>query len=353
MSDSFESGPATAEVLAQIDADGPVGFDRYLDLVLYDPAAGFYGRGGGAGRRRGDFITSPEVGPLFGAVLARYLDAQWRRLGEPEVFDVVEAGAGRGTLARTIAHAEPACATAMRYRAVERSAALRAEHPDGVESLAEMPVGPVAGVVLANELLDNLALRVVQRQRGSWHELFVASAGDELTELWIETSVEDRAVLDDLWPDAPQGLWLPWQEPACEWLQQATGLVAAGAVVVFDYVASAQELLDRADSGWLRTYRGNQRGGHVLSAPGAQDITVDVCTDQMQQSVPGLLVHTQAEFLAKWGIEELVAEGRSVWEDRAHIGDLAALRARSRVTEADALLDPNGLGGFGVLEQVV
>ena len=71
-----------------------------MDLALYGEH-GFYASGGRAGRR-GDFITSPEVGPLFGAVLARAIDAWWNELGRPSDFAVVEAGAGPGTLARAI-----------------------------------------------------------------------------------------------------------------------------------------------------------------------------------------------------------------------------------------------------------
>ena len=92
-------------------AGGAIPFSEFQRLALYGPN-GFYTRpdGGRAGRRRGDFITSSEVGPLFGVVLARYLDDVWRTLGEPSPFVVVDAGAGPGTLARTIAAAAPACA---------------------------------------------------------------------------------------------------------------------------------------------------------------------------------------------------------------------------------------------------
>ena len=57
---------------------------------------------GGSAGRRGDFITSPEVGPLFGVVIARYLDAEWERIGRPDPFTVVDVGAGPGTLARSV-----------------------------------------------------------------------------------------------------------------------------------------------------------------------------------------------------------------------------------------------------------
>src|SRR5215213_9313391 len=114
-----------------------------MDLALYDPAHGFYATGGGAGRR-GDFLTSPEVGPLFGAVVARALDAWWDDLGRPDPFLVVEAGAGTGTLARDVLAAGPACGPALRYVLVERSESLR-ERQAGRLAL-ELPahaLGPV------------------------------------------------------------------------------------------------------------------------------------------------------------------------------------------------------------------
>ncbi|GIT75668.1 MAG: hypothetical protein Ct9H300mP31_01990 [Acidimicrobiaceae bacterium] len=82
----------------------------------------FYASGGAAGRR-GDFLTSPEVGPLFGAVVARWLDNRWEAMGRPTDFTVVEAAAGVGTLARSIRDAQPACLATGQYVMVERSAA--------------------------------------------------------------------------------------------------------------------------------------------------------------------------------------------------------------------------------------
>ena len=115
--------------IAQIVAErahrlGPLPFDEVMELALYHPEVGFYSAGGGAGRS-GDFLTSPEVGPLFGAVLGRALDHWWRELGEPDPFVVVEAGAGAGTLASHVLDADPVCTPALRYVLVERSDRLR------------------------------------------------------------------------------------------------------------------------------------------------------------------------------------------------------------------------------------
>ena len=99
-------------------------FDEFMELALYHPEFGFYARGRGAGRGA-DFLTSPSVGPLFGAVLARALDAWWDELENPDPYTVIEAGAADGRLARDILAAEPRCAPALRYLLVEQSPALR------------------------------------------------------------------------------------------------------------------------------------------------------------------------------------------------------------------------------------
>ena len=116
---------AADDIRAAIDAaGGAIRFDEFMRLALYGEH-GFYGGTGRAGRR-GDFITSPEVGPLFGAVVARFIDAEWERLGRPEPFTFVEAGAGPGTLARSVIAAPPSvratrCATS-RSRCRRRTA---------------------------------------------------------------------------------------------------------------------------------------------------------------------------------------------------------------------------------------
>jgi SAM-dependent MidA family methyltransferase len=82
---------------------------------------------------------------------------------------------------------------------------------------------------------------------------------------------------------------------------------------------------------------------------GEQDITVEVAIDQLPAPSS---VSTQADFLRRYGIDALVEEGKHMWEERASRPNLEAMKMRSRVSEAEALLDPNGLGGFSVLEWV-
>jgi SAM-dependent MidA family methyltransferase len=117
--------------------------------------------------------------------------------------------------------------------------------------------------------------------------------------------------------------------------------------VVFDYTSTTASMAARPWREWLRTYRDHQRGDHYLANLGAQDITCEVAIDQLPEPDA---VRTQAQWLALHGIHDLVAEGRAEWERRKAAPDLAAIKARSRVREAEALCDPTGLGAFSVLE---
>src|SRR5205814_1076466 len=113
-------------VAERIHREGPIPFDAFVDAALYGDG-GFFTRAKGAGRRGRDFVTSPEVGTLYGALVARALDGFWDELDRPDPYLVVDAGAGRGRLAADVLASAPRCSPALRYVLVERSEALRAE----------------------------------------------------------------------------------------------------------------------------------------------------------------------------------------------------------------------------------
>jgi SAM-dependent MidA family methyltransferase len=383
-----------------------------MDAALYDPAGGFFARAGGAGRVDGDFLTSVEVGSLFGALVGRAVDGWWDQLGRPDPFLVVDAGAGRGQLARDVLRAGPRCAPALRYVLVERSAGLRAAQaeylplepaelvlgpavppePDEepvavpgsgpmVTALEELPAGPALGVIVANELADNLPFRIVERTTGDgWNEIRVAEGpvpaspgrppayppgedpSDEpepagapvFAELALPADDGLAALADRLveGQEIPVGARLPVPTALVEWLRSAAATLRRGVIVVIDYAAPVEELAARGQAGWLRTYSAQRRGGSPLDAPGSQDITADVPLEGLRRAAAavGLSVlteTTQAEWLHRLGVDELVEEARAAWHGRTAT-DLAAIAARSRVHEADALLDPAGLGAHRV-----
>ncbi len=353
-----------------------------MNEALYG-ADGFYTNGGGAGRRR-DFITSPEVGPLFGAVLAHALDTWWEELGRPSPFLVAECGAGPGTLCRDILRAEPACAVELRYLLVDVAEPMRASHrghrlplvgpsellgqieieADGdhvvvagqgplVASLASLPDDEIH-IILANELLDNLPFDLAQRGTRGWAEIRVGLTADGVFQpIRVELDHRRDAVLSRLAPGASVGSTLPLPHAAVSWVGSAFASLMArgGRVVAIDYGANMAELAAR-DGGWLRTYRGHERGLDPFAGAGSCDITADIAVDFVDLEHVVSSVTTQRQFLEEHGIGELVAEARRTWHERSGIGDMAALAARSRVGEADALLDPAGLGAFVVMQWI-
>jgi SAM-dependent MidA family methyltransferase len=379
------SASAAGHLAERIHREGPIPFDAFVEGALYGPA-GFFTRARGAGRAGRDFVTSPEVGPLFGALMARALDRWWDGLGRPDPFFVVEAGAGRGRLAADVLASGPECVPALRYVLVERSAELRDaqrelltlepvadavgptvvvdDDTDAVPvtgagpivtSLGELPVVPLRGVVLANELLDNLPFRLVERAADGWLEVRVALDGSRFVELTVPAGPELSADADLVAPGgAPVGARLPVPTGARGWLHECARMLERGLIVVVDYAASAADLLTRGADGWLRTYRDHERGGSPLDDPGSQDLTADLPVEYLVHVAAraGFVLEvdtSQADWLRTLGVDDLAAAAREAWDARAHVGDLEAMRHRSRVGEAAALTDPAGLGAHRVM----
>jgi SAM-dependent MidA family methyltransferase len=222
-------------------------------------------------------------------------------------------------------------------------------------SLAELPRLAGPAVVLANELLDNLPFGLAESGPGGWQEVRVdlADTGTSaLVERLVPLDAERAELLDRLVPGpAAPGARVPLQDAARAWLREALTVAGPrGRVVAIDYAATTAELAVRPQHEWIRTYRAHAHGAGMLDDLGTQDVTCEVAVDQLATVRAPASDRSQAEWLRVWGIDELVAEGRRTWDERVHLGDLEAVKARSRTTEAAALLDPTGLGRFRVLE---
>ena len=220
-----------------------------------------------------------------------------------------------------------------------------------VESLADLPAEPVTGVVVAIELLDNLPCRLLERTADGWDEVYVSgdlSGAGAPAETLRPLPPGEQATAAALAPDAPVGGRIPLVPAAVEWVGRALHLLRQGCLVAIDYTDTSTSLAARTPQEWVRTYRAGVRGHEPLHRPGSADITVEVPLDQILAVHPTAGVCNQARFLRSLGIDDLVAEGRARWHERAAVGDLEALKARSRVHEAEALCDPAGLGAFTV-----
>jgi SAM-dependent MidA family methyltransferase len=362
-----DSDPRLVEqIAAEIRANGPMPFARFMEIALYDPEAGYYtsagsrGEGAGGPGRGADFLTAPESHPIFGWVMARHLESVWGALDRPARFVVREHGAGAGALAAGILdglrRANSELLEAIRYQALDaapaRLEALRARVDAlGISDRLERPDETLeAGAILGNELLDALPVhRVEGGLNGEVLERFVDVEGDgELREVVAEPSTLALAKRLDA-----EGIRLEPGQMAeiClvldDWIAGATKPLAHGELLLIDYGYPAAELYRPERGSTLRAYHRHRVHANPLVAIGRQDLTahVDLTAVERAAAAAGLepIGRTrQADFLAALDAGALLVALQS---DPAT--DLAAyLDARSSLVR---MLDPRVTGGFAVL----
>jgi SAM-dependent MidA family methyltransferase len=338
-------------IKGQIAAEGPVPFERFMELALYG-SDGYFTTGPLRSEKAGDFLTSPEISPMFGSTLAAFVEQEWKRIGDP--FHLVEVGAGSGTLLGPLLATFPTDAWAVEVSPAARKTlegTLARERI--VSNLAEIP-DPLRGVVLANEFMDNLPMAIAQLTEEGWRERWVGLEGDELAFVDHAVRPEVEAWLTEFGGPVEAGGWVEVQLAAAAWLREVLARLTAGSVVLIDYGEMAEGLAPRRRDGTLRTYRAHHLGPHPLDEPGATDITADVNFTPLvavaTNAGASVELHRQDDFLASLGLRHRLSELRHAELESARLGETAErLRTRSLVGEAQTLLHPRGLGDFRVL----
>ncbi len=335
-------------ILETIDAEGPIPFERFMEYALYDPE-GFFGGKKLRSEKAGDFLTSPEVSPLFGETLAVFVEQELDRIGEP--FQLVEVGAGSGSLLRPLLAKVDVDAWAVEVSPAAREKLTEVLPPDRVRS--ELPE-TIRGVVVANELVDNLPMAIAQKIDGRWRERWVGRDGEGLGFVDADPRPEVEAWLDAYAGDVDDDGWVEVQLQAQAWLRDVLNRLEAGSLLIIDYGDTAENLLPRRRDGTLRTYRAHHLGPHPLAEPGETDITADVNFTALVATAEAtgarVSLHRQDDFLASLGLRERLSELRHAELAAARSGDeMERLRLRSLKTEAETLLHPRGLGDFRVL----
>jgi SAM-dependent MidA family methyltransferase len=339
---------AREKIVRRIREWGPITVAEFMEIALYDPEFGYYAGAAQRSGRAGDFFTSVDVGPLFGALLAVQFEEMWRLLGEGP-FDLVEAAAGNGRLAKDVLDAAardfPAFYNAINVTLVERSEAARdaqretlGEHAARlVASTADLP-RRVSGVIVANELLDAFPVHVVVMTDEGTREIRVAEQDGALVEVAGDPSQAARAELSKSERSLPPGVRAEVCPAARQWIGRAAAALAHGFLLLIDYGHEARELQsDMHRDGTLVAYRAHTAGAvSWLEDPGSHDLTAHVNLTAVRHAANAAGLHTlgivdQTYFLLALGLTE-----------RLHTGeDRHALKAR---LAARTLIMPGGLG---------
>jgi SAM-dependent MidA family methyltransferase len=315
-----DAGSVTSALAALLKADlarsgGWMPFDRFMAFVLYAPGLGYYAHGsrkfGAMPSSGSDFVTAPELTPLFGRALARQVAQALEVTGTQEVW---EFGAGSGALAYDLLESLGDRVT--RYTIVDLSGSLRARQRerlaafgDRVQWVAEWP-DTLRGVVVGNEVLDAMPVKLLHRRAGAWHERGVAWDGtafvyqDRATGL--RPPVEVTGEHDYLTEIHPQ---------AQAFVRSLADRLQAGAAFFIDYGFPESEYWHaQRHMGTVMCHRAHLADTNPLADIGLKDITAHVdftgiAAAAQQAGLSVLGYTTQARFLFNCGLLDLAANG--------------------------------------------
>jgi SAM-dependent MidA family methyltransferase len=350
-----ENEALRAVIAAEIDAGGRIPFRRFMELALYHPVHGYYASERPVIGRRGDYLTSPEVSPLFGAMAGRQVAEVWELLGRPDPMTVVEAGPGNGTLAhdllRWAQRANPELRAALRYIMVEQQPAQRARQQrvlsaePGVCWRETLPEG-ITGCILANELLDALPVHVVTTAGGRLRELYVTVDGGAFAEAWDEACPGVARYFACLGVSPAEGSRAEANLEAPAWTAAAAQALHRGLLLCLDYGYPAATLYAPwRRQGTLLCFFRHTANDEALARVGRQDITahVDFTTIARSGSNAGLALAgftTQHAWLTALGIHEAL---------RLPAGEAPGEEHFARRRAVAELTEPAGLGRIRAL----
>ncbi|HRO61886.1 MAG TPA: SAM-dependent methyltransferase [Burkholderiaceae bacterium] len=323
----------SGRIAAAIEAAGGwIGFDDWMARALYEPGLGYYAGGSRKFGAAGDFVTAPELSPLFGRCVAAQL-AQW--FGQGAAATVYEFGAGTGALAATVLHSLSAQGFgALRYRIVELSGELRERQratiaervPEALARVEWLDALPerIEGVVLGNELLDAMPVRLFRIVEGQVYERGVAlgeEAGPAPSFVFADRPADPsftaavRSALDAAgWAGQggwPEGYCSELGEQAAAWVESVGRRLVRGALLLIDYGFPCAEFYHpQRDQGTLICHYRHRAHHDPLWLPGGQDISAHVDFSAVDEAarragLEPLGYCSQAGFLIGCGLLEL------------------------------------------------
>lgn len=287
------SGKLRALIDEQIAQAGGIPFSKFMELAMYAPGLGYYSAGASKFGAEGDFVTAPELGPIFAACVAEGVAPVLQQIGPQALF--FEIGGGTGAFAKVaLMRLLELDAIPDKYLILEPSASLRARQrallfealPPFLFELIEWVDGPLPydwqGVLFANEVID--ALPVSRFEIGDEAEVLeeyvVNGDGALATEFRGADEFLGRAVShlqSELHQRMPQGYRSEVLPQLPYWIQAISGGMKRGAMLFIDYGYSRNEYYqpDRTD-GTVRAFYRHRSHNDVLALPGLQDVTASV-----------------------------------------------------------------------------
>lgn len=361
----LDENPALRRIISdRIRQRVKIPFAEFMELCLYHPIHGYYQTEGEKIGKGGDYYTSPSVHPVFGRLLAKQLGEMADLLGG-DTFWVLEAGAGRGVLARDIldacARRFPALFERLRYGILERSSRFVDEqrrrltsYRDKVDwfDLKALREGNLQGCILANEFFDALPVHRIIVKDGEAREVYVTERGGFFCETLSDLSSQHiRRYLTDMAVELKEGQEAEVGLEAIRWYGEAAPALARGFFVSIDYGFLAHDLYaSYRRSGTFLCYYRHTYSDNPYEHVGFQDMTAHVNFSALIDQGESVGFHQtgfvpQYQFLLSLGfLDEIERE-----QKKNHTQDGSLLE---RLTMKHLILPDGGMGDtFKVLIQ--
>ncbi len=377
----IESNNANPALLRQIvdhilqQPQRRISFAEYMEWALYHPQQGYYTSRIPVGER-GDYVTSSSFGSDFGELLAEQFVQLWGALGKPRPFTLVEQGAGQGLLAADILLAlkrnHPSFFAAIAYRVIERSPRLAADQQRRLAAAlaavdesswsglqwcrwSDIPENSIVGCVFSNELVDAFPVHRVRVVAGELQEVYVtlADSAEQFTETTGDLSTpalqQYFEQLSISFEDYPDGYTTEVNLAALDWLHAVSTRLKTGYLLTIDYGHTAARYYQPTRPGTLQCYYRHAHHADPYRNVGHQDITAHVDFTTLQQAGERCGLSTvgftqQGLFLMALGLGDRLNE-------LSQNGDRSINDIIQRRDALHALINPMGLGNFGVLIQ--
>jgi SAM-dependent MidA family methyltransferase len=343
-------------------------FADYMELVLYHSQHGYYASSAERISTGGDFLTSAHLADDFGEMLAIQLHQMWEILGSPQIFSIVEMGAGQGLLAAQILdysrQVNPAFFSSIDYLIIEAAPAMIIAQQQRLKDLpvrwcdwGEIIDRSIVGCFLSNELIDAFpvhqvimiddSLQEVYLCAGDEHNQFLETIGelstDRLADYWKLNNIN---LFDGRYPDRYR---TEVNLAALKWIEQVTKKLHRGYILSIDYGYTADRYYNPMRSqGTLQCYYQHAYHNNPYINIGNQDLTAHVDFTAIQNQGELLGLNTvgfipQGMFLMALGLGERIAAIST------SSGDIQSLLRRRQ--NLHQLIDPMSLGKFGILIQ--
>ncbi len=285
--------PAERLIIDTISREGPIPFDRFMELALYAPEVGYYTKGSTRIGRKGDFYTSPSLHSLFAVLLGIQTEQMWQTLGNPNDFVFAEFGAGMGYFAKDMLDylRQRPLYGQIKYVILELNPylvdvqmRLLADHQDKilwVRSIGD--VAPFRGIIFSNELLDSFPVCLIELKDGVPMEIGICLTESGLSETVVPCRQEVIDYLREFCPEIfnaglyPDGYRTEVNLRIRQWLRECCERLSEGFVITIDYGYSAYEYYaPERDKGTLLCYHKHSINEDPLNNIGEQDITAHV-----------------------------------------------------------------------------